>query len=223
MGTAMGTITSSPNVSGYNKTDFATTLIIPTFDTTQGTVQSITLTVTTSQYSSILLTNNSAGSDTGSVSAEVDTYVFGGPNGIFGTYDGTGNSSNTAGTFNSVDVSGRQGYTLPSGQNTTLNFGSAASPIQATAMFGPSTDPTTLSYFETTGAGNVTANGQTFTVTNLRSSGGNTSAQQTTYASITGTVTYTYQPTPASPTEVSFGIGILIAGVGYVRRRTKKA
>ncbi len=77
-----------------------------------------------------------------------------------------------------------------------------------------------------TGAGNIGVNVAANANTTASYSGGNAQIDQLTYANASGTLTYTYQPVPAPPAAVSLGIGSIVGllgtGVNRLRRRAKR-
>ncbi|MEP6714133.1 MAG: choice-of-anchor E domain-containing protein [Terriglobia bacterium] len=74
-----------------------------------------------------------------------------------------------------------------------------------------------------TGAGNFSVTGETSTFTTFSGGGGNILLNQTTAATETVTVTYSYLPTSGTPeptTMLLFGSGLL--GLGLIRKRVRR-
>lgn len=184
-------ITSTP--IPMTPTNWSNTLPFQKFDSTLGTLTSVKLDLSSS--SSTVITVSSTTNATGWAKTEV----------ILDVQD-AGLNLNTP----TIDM------LSPAFTFTNLN-GSATS--GALVKNGSSSDTYTSSVIltEFTGIGNILLNASTSTETLLSFTSGNATAQQTTNASLTGTVTYEYTvPEPMT-------IGLLgMGGLAILRRKTAK-
>jgi hypothetical protein len=89
---------------------------------------------------------------------------------------------------------------------------------------GSSSDLYTLTSIlnEFTGTGNISLYGSTFTQTLLANTGGNTAASQTTAASLTGSVTYSYNSYSPVPEPSTLGLLAFSLGALPLLRRKRK-
>jgi hypothetical protein len=100
-------------------------------------------------------------------------------------------------------------FSLAGGQ--TVTTGTLTKTTNSTESY---TAPAVLAEF--TGAGNMILNAGTQTIAWIGYSGGNTEASQVTHASLTGQVTYFYEPVP-EPATLSL---LVLGGLAYLRRKS---
>jgi hypothetical protein len=226
MTTATQTITFGPGLTEF----VDATQPLQLFDTSLGTLDSVTIGGTYGFSSSMTISNGAANASSGTARTE-SAAAF--------------NSSNTA--INSVlenllDVSGPTtvgGITLDPaafdilGGRATYSLASGHSTIAAsnsnTVTSAPETDSTAsdLLAFEAAGGGLFDVLFNTATATLLSNTGGNTSASETTTATGTIDLYYTYDPTsnpPPTPAPepasiAMLGVGLLGAGMSRRFRR----
>jgi PEP-CTERM motif len=227
--TATQTITFGPGLTEF----VDATQQLQLFDSSLGTLESVTIGGTYGFFSSMTISNSAANASRGTARTE-SAAAF--------------NSSNTA--INSVlesllDTSGSAtvgGITLDPaafdilGGRASCNLASGASTIAAsnanTVTSAPVTDNTAsdLLAFEAAGGGLFDVLFNTATATLLSNTGGNTGASETTTAKGTVNLFYTYDaipnppPTPApEPAAVALlGVGLLGAGVSRRSRRQQQ-
>jgi hypothetical protein len=212
----LGPITTSTPVS-LSPTDWTNTLAFAQFNSNLGTLESVTFDISGELQTTLTVTNNSPTSSTGHASTEVQV-------GLEDAGDDLGldiDDGNPA-----IDaISSRFSYNLGAEQSArsgllTKTYDSGALTYTLSAI---------LNEFSNPGGGTVDVTADTFTQSWITNSGGNTSASQVTDASLTGTVTYVYQPysgsqqlsgTPEPDTIALLG-GALI-GLALFGRRFRK-
>ncbi|MBN1456591.1 MAG: PEP-CTERM sorting domain-containing protein [Sedimentisphaerales bacterium] len=173
-----------------------TSLSFQKFDPALGTLNSVTIDLNGSMETTLIIKNqNPSGTASfGSAKTELDMTVLS-PGGVNALVDLT---------------SSWFGYSLNPGESITTN-----PPL---SMSGTVSETYTLAAIlaEFTGLGNIELDAGTFTIAVLANTGGNTSVDQMTYASLDGTVTYNYTvPEPATISLLSIG------GLTLLRKRRK--
>lgn len=230
---------SLTNNNTYFTTDWSKNLTFNKFDYSLGTLVGFKLSISTTQDTSLAVTNNSATASSGTANTRVTTIVNG--LGYTGSLDG---NQNIVGGLVTTDVSSANaGYSLAAGGTTTVNPApkSAAETtllgvnelgqdyLTAGLNYGGGLDATLVNYLSGM-SGSYVLNAFTTSFAQISNTGGNTSAIQTTLAKISGTVTYYYDnAVPYTPPTVPlpgavwlFGTGI--AGlVGASKRKKTKA
>ncbi|HEX4136973.1 MAG TPA: PEP-CTERM sorting domain-containing protein [Bryobacteraceae bacterium] len=176
----LGPITTSTPVS-LSSTDWTNTLAFAQFDSSLGTLQSVTFDISGQLQTTLTITNQASGSSTGHATTELQV-------GLEDAGDNLGldfSDSNPA-----IDaLSPKYFYDLGAGQSAQSGLLTKTYDSGALTY----TLSTILNEFSNPGGGTVDLTADTFTQTYLSNSGGNTSASQVTSASLTGTVTYVYQ------------------------------
>ncbi len=187
--------------SGPSTTDWSTDFFYPQFNPTLGTLTSVAFNVSGSFSTQITVTNSSDSSSSGTAKTEVQLTIN----------DPGGNLVQP-----SLDLfSPSFGYSLGAGGNAV-----SGALTQSGSFNNSYTLPVVLG--EVTGNGLFFTPAFTFTQTLLSNTGGNTTASQLTSASLSGTVTYTYNPVPEPGTLVLFGIGALgLLAYGRGRRSAR--
>lgn len=188
-------------------TDWNENLTFDKFNSSLGTLESITFTITTTAQTVITVTNTALSSSNGTVRTEVQISLLD-PEGYF-----SDSLPQIDGFVPGVAVN----YTLASGESKaygpytrTLNTGGGFtydSPDVLAEFTGSSTDDIVLAL-------------STFTQTLLGNNGGNTSASQVTSASGSVTLTYSYSAVPEPSTMALGAIGVFAMIALYFRRRT---
>lgn len=167
-------------------TDWSSSLAFPKFNPALGSLTAVQIDLSGSMRTVLTVTNNGLSSSSGTAKTELQmTVQDSGSNLIDPTIDMF--SSN----FNYTN--------LGAGQSVTSGI---------LTKNGSSSDIYTLAAVlaEFTGPGTITLPAFTFTQTWLTNTGGNTSASQVTNASLTGSVTYSYDvPEPATVALLSLG------------------
>lgn len=213
------TIVQGPQSFGPFLTDSSGNFVFNKFDPSLGSLQSVKVDLGLGFSTTITVTNSGTDASSGNVRTEVqagvtDTGTFSTPSNILTI---TGGNTNVL-----IDaLSPNQGYALGAGQSTTLvpisGSGSATGTFTSGAVLA-----------EFTGLGTISMPWETFTQTVLANTGGNTTASQVTNATISGTLTYTYNaaviPGTPEPGSVAMVIGMGVTGMAfaYRRRRAKK-
>jgi hypothetical protein len=188
--------TSTPIASSL--TDWSSTLAFAQFDPSLGTLTSVELNLSSTLSTTLTVTNEAGSASSGTANTEVEVTVQ-----DFG--------NNLTAPFNVFSPG--FSYSLGAGAGTSSGLLTGNNVSDLTYTLG-----TILTEF--TGGGNISLNASTFTQPLLANTGGNTAASQVTDASLTGTVTYTYEAVPEPST-----FGLLALGLGalpILRRRQRQ-
>ena len=207
---AVGVIAHADTISYTNSfpstlTEWSTTLNLPQFNSTLGTLDSIDISLYSSMSSLIHITNSSAGGASGNFASELQIFAT-----DPGTYDLFGVGSNPV-----IDNTSpaKFKYTLASfvgsGTNSPTLYASGG------ADSGAIVDSSTLTLF--TGTGTVGLPVSTLTL-EFGTINGNQAINNVTSADLQSIVTYDYTaPVPEPSTFAMIGTGL--AGLGMVFRR----
>jgi hypothetical protein len=176
------------------------------FDTTLGTLNSVTITLNDSFSTVLTVTNTSATTNaSGYIRTEVQIAIG----------SGLGDWMN-----NSTDT------TLPKFNYTLLPLASTTSGTltgtdSSTGVYTSGADAAIIALFEAAGGGTYNLPVGTFTDTLQSNTGGNTNSGQVTSASITGTVTYDYTPPPSGAPEPATMalLGSALVGLAVLGRK----
>ena len=200
---ASAATTSNSTTFGPTKTDFTTSnLTLKAFNTTLGTLTSVTLSMVGNATVGGSVTNNATTSQNFKVST--DTQV-------------TLNSTTASVTNLLLDLTTTQSY-VAVGAGATAVYGPFTPSASAVNVNG-----TPLSDFT---AGPINFSASTLSATTILGGGNNITAAVNSTAGGSVTVTYTYTPTPTPPPTTvpepaSMALlGLGLAGLGLIRRRS---
>jgi len=185
---AQTTLQQTSNVQALADTNWATTLAVPQFTSSLGTLTSVTVTLNWSTYQSVVTTNNDVS----------DQYVYGTESdGVSITLpDGSTLSGTPAGlTIGSVSVVGI--LTIPVGDVPVAGLLSAG-PITTTSTTVSTTYTTAAAMAAYVGTGNVSFPATATGAFSETDSGGNLAWTVTTQAGASVTVSYVYTPAGGS-------------------------
>ena len=182
----------------FTLTDWTGTLLFPQFNPGLGTLTSVQLDFNASLRTTLTVQNNAGSGSSGTAKTELQVTVQDAGNNLIAP------EIDLLSPIFAYSLGAGQGATSPlltkSGSSSDLYdsaYGALWSAISA----------------EFTGVGNISLNGSTFTQTLLANTGGNTAASQVSDASLTGTVTYTYDavaaPEPSTLALLALGLGTL--------------
>jgi hypothetical protein len=203
-----GPLTTSTPIA-LTLTDFSGNLAFAEFDPSLGTLDSVTFTLSSTLQTVLTVTNNSPSASTGNARTELAVNL------------GLTNLSNSDLDYVSANFS----YSLaPGGQLTSGTLAAASVPVRGFTDSNSTQIYTSVDVLnEFTGPGTLNLGVSTTTFTDLSNSGGNTAEGQTTSASITGTVSYTYT-TPSAPSVPEPAsmllMGSAMLGLGLLRKRS---
>ena len=202
------------NVIPTQKTDFTASFgTFNPFDTSLGTLVSVTATLTASATDSGTLTNNSAGTQSFNFSTNNQTFISGGPAPLVAAFGGSTPLSFASPTvFYSLAASASAPFPL------TGSNGFSPGTLTSQNTF---TSASQLLAFE---SGTFSVNLSTLTGQTFSGGGGNIAATLTTTEGGTLAITYTYNApvvTPPSVPEPSTlaALGAGLVGLAFIRRR----
>jgi hypothetical protein len=204
-------LTSSQTVNFGGTTDFTQANTFQLFDSTQGTLQSITITDAYGYTSNLTVTNGASSSSNGSANTKSSLTLSSTTSGVSSVI-----STLLGGSHVLKPIGDEVDYNLNAG--ATMTGASNASNVSYSANDTTASD---LAYFTMSGGGTANITGTTFTQTLLANTGGNTTASQQTSGSGTFTIVYNYVaaastvPEPATWAMMLMGFGF----VGYGMRR----
>jgi len=206
----LGPISATGTVP-VQKTDWGGNLTFPQFNPALGNLTNVSLTFNSSMSGNLTVTNTGNTSSSGLADTKLELSITD-ASGVLpgGTYLGPaiGYSGNELTYTNTPD------YTyinLGAGNSTGGNVSGNGT---YTNSFG---NASLLSEF--TGVGSVVLPASTFTTTTITNTGGNTNASQYTIAGLTGTVTYTYNPTVPEPATMSL---LVLGGTAALLQRRRR-
>jgi hypothetical protein len=201
----LGPITTSTPIPS-TLTDWNGSLAFPQFNPALGTLDSVTLELSSTMATVVTVTNNedpsSGSSSNGGAKTELQVSV----------QDAGLNLTQPDLDFYSPNFA----YTLLAGSSTSSGL------LTKTANDGGNTYTLPAVLGEFTGLGSLSLSASTFTQTSLTNNGGNTSASQVTDAALTGTVEYTYTAVP-EPSSIALLVAGLVGGRTFWKRRRRAA
>ena len=193
---SLGPVTTSTPVPA-TLTDWNNPLEFPQFNPALGTLISVELNLSTTLSTSLTITNTSATSSGSTAFTEVQFTV-----------------QDTGGYLNPGNQP-QLNVLSPNFTNTIPGNGSVMSGVlvSSNSFSTTLTQPSLLSEF--TGSGNITLNAGTFTLAYTSDTTGDTEASQSSEASLTGDVTYNFDPTPTpEPSTIALvAVGLSVLGL----------
>jgi hypothetical protein len=178
-------------------TDWTGSLAFQKFNSSLGTLYQVQLDLSASLGTVITITNASPEASSGTAKTELQVTV----------QDSGGNLITPEIDLNSPLYAYNVGPGGSVTSGTLTKAGTSSDQYTAAAVLA-----------EFTGPGTIVLPASTFTQTWLTNTGGNTYASQVTNASLTGTVTYFYNPVPEPSTVLSLA-GMLLPAAFKLRRR----
>jgi len=205
MGSAVFAATSGPFVTStpipFTLTDWTGTLAFQKFNSALGTLTGVDIAITGNMQTVLTVTNTSPSGSTGTAKTELQMSLVD-PGGYM-------SGDNPLLDFFSPN------YSFNLGPNQSVTSGTLTKSASATWS---STAGNVLSEF--TGPGNIVLNGSTYTQTWVAYNGGNAAATQVTQGSLTGNITYYYNPVQTPEPSGLVLLGSALAGlVTLVKRR----
>jgi len=181
----------------FGQTDLSGELLFPEFNPSLGTLTQVELDLATTFTTSLTVQNKSGSSSSGGATTQVQVTV----------QDPNNNFSGPE-----MDLLS-PGFTYQLGAGQSTQSGS----LSDSATFSHSYTITSI-LSEFTGTGTIGLNASTATLAFRANSGGSTLASQTTEASLTGDVIYTYTPNPnmviPEPTTLGLAFGLPALALG---------
>jgi hypothetical protein len=208
------TVTSILTPVTLTTTDWVRNMTADKFDSSLGTLLSVELSLTASIETTVALQNNSPSGSNGRVRSAVYVWLVD-PIGFLTEpgVDAIGNIQ--PGSFTTEVLSNFANYNLAAGAGTTTGILRGTSTLAETF-----TAAGMINQFAGNAGDTITFKAETKSFTEISNTGGNTSAQQSTRASATGFVRYTYT-TRAIPEPMTLGLLALGAVAGVAARRRK--
>lgn len=220
--------TYSVPVEGYNTTAWSTTFDLETFDTTLGTLNSVSLSITDNLDAMINVTNNTGGSANYTASASVDSLFSTDPDLLSQNPNTFSVSPSSVSVFLSDELSQASGpFNISNGDGgtveETLTGSNTTSGDPTTFVDQNSNLVFTLSDFESVGPGSLPIYeivAGTFGCDGPSPS----SCSGTAESSTTITVTYDYSPASVAPEPATMAlVGGALIGLGLIgKKRFKK-
>lgn len=172
-------------------TDWSSSLTFPEFDSSLGTLQSVTLEFSATFTTTLTIQNTGITASSGTAQTEVQVTVEDAGDNLDVPFDVISNPA--------------FGYSLGAGDSVTSGL------ISKSGNDGGNTYTLPAILAEFNGPGTISLPASTFTQTLLANTGGNTDSSQVTDASATGTVLYDYivVPEPSTWALVALGLGAL--------------
>jgi hypothetical protein len=225
------TYNSTP-VSFTQNTDYTTSFTLPLFNIAGQTLTGVTISFTGSLSTTELQLQNQAGT---TLANGIETFTYVSSEDLFATSDSADPGLNLSSLGTNFTILNSGSITLGGGGTTTavncspINVPSTACNTVNYAGLGSISDgPTTTSISDSAladylGAGTFTLGAKTFGLESFNGGGNNIAVNQTTSATETPTVTYTYQVSgaPEPTTLVLFGSALI--GLGCFRKRIRKS
>lgn len=195
------------------KTDWVGNIVLPKFNSSLGQLLSVQITITDVINTTLSVTASGSTNATGGIETKVSVGISD-PLGLFGQGVKLTSTSGIATSSLFQTSTQTQFYNVAPGTTTPITpptaNGSGTTPIFTAADV----------LAEFTGTGGITLVASTLTNAVNTTTSGNSSATQSTFASATGTVTYTYRPAAELPEPFSVALlGSAVVGFGVLRRR----